>query len=273
MAKYMEYAEKVFKEYDDLKNENRTLKNILHEIWDILEDSNIDDEDATMKIGDLNIFVEILKEKENMKKDEDESDEDGSDEEDKQIKNVLNTTIKNTEEYNIILKEEEDKMFEDADEDELNRVKAIKFTKHMKQNEDEIKRKKEEMEKGINIGELCSSSEDEKDYKKLNRWKVYDTPSEEESDEESEEDEKDIKKQNKKIDKEKNEKHIREFIKRNNIGKLHHLQETNLKDYCDEYNFYNIKDTKKCWIVQFGFAVDQVGDLHRIHKSLRLKKP
>ena len=46
MAKYMEYAEKVFKEYDDLKNENRTLKNILHEIWDILEDSNIDDEDA-----------------------------------------------------------------------------------------------------------------------------------------------------------------------------------------------------------------------------------
>ena len=273
MAKYMEYAEKVFKEYDDLKNENRTLKNILHEIWDILEDSNIDDEDATMKIGDLDIFVEILKEKENMKKDEDESDEDESDEEDKPIKNVLNTTIKNTEEYNIILKEEEDKMFEDADEDELNRVKAIKFTKHMKQNEDEIKRKKEEMEKGINIGELCSSSEDEKDYKKLNRWKVYDTPSEEESDEESEEDEKDIKKQNKKIDKEKNEKHIREFIKRNNIGKLHHLQETNLKDYCDEYNFYNIKDTKKCWIVQFGFAVDQVGDLHRIHKSLRFKKP
>ena len=92
-----------------------------------------------MKIGDLDIFVEILKEKENMKKDEDESDEDESDEEDKPIKNVLNTTIKNTEEYNIILKEEEDKMFEDADEDELNRVKAIKFTKHMKQNEDEIK--------------------------------------------------------------------------------------------------------------------------------------
>ena len=265
MAKYMEYAEKVFKEYDDLKNENRTLKNILHEIWDILEDSNIDDEDATMKIGDLDIFNELLKERETMKEDEsdeDESDEDESDEEDKPIKNVLNTTIKNTEEYNMILKkEEEDKMFEDADEDEINRVKAIKFTK--------------KEEKGINIGGLCSSSEDEIDYKKANRWSVYDTPSEEESDEESDEGvcEKEIKRQQKRIDKEKNEKQIREFIKRNNIGKLHHLQESNLKDYCDEYNFYTIRDTKKCWIVQFGMAVDQCGDLCRIHKSLRFKKP
>ena len=70
MAKYMEYAEKIFKEYDDLKNENRKLKNILHEIWDIIDDPNLDDEGANEKVSLLDIFNEILKEKENMKEDE-----------------------------------------------------------------------------------------------------------------------------------------------------------------------------------------------------------
>ena len=291
MAKYMEYAEKSFKEYDDLKNENRKLKNILHEIWDIIDDPNLDDEGANEKVSLLDIFNEILEEKEEADKkkdeDEDESDEDESDEEDKPIKNVLNTTIKNTEEYKKILKDEEDKMFEDADEDEtdykiINKGKfnheikealkkkeftkkeVMEFAKHKKQKEDEIKRKMEEMkkeDKGINIGELCSSSEDEKEKeeKEKARKKKYPTTTDEE---ESEEEEEEVKN---------NETMIRAYLITKNITKFHHLQEEDLKDYSKHYKYFKIKTTAKCYVVEYF----NVRSDHRktTLKTLRFKKP
>jgi hypothetical protein len=264
MAKYMEYAEKVFNEYDDLKNENRTLKNILHEIWDILDDPNLDDEDANEKVSLLDIFDELLKEKENMKKDEDESDEDESDEDDKPIKNVLNTTIKNTEEYNIILKEEEDKMFEDADEDETDykMINKGKFNHEIK----EAEKKKNE----IDMDKIYSSSDEEEDEKKQLK-KEIDKENEEKKKLEEEMKKKKTPFEEEKWAKENNERLIREYLKSKNITTFHHLQEEDLSAYSKYYNFFKIKATPKCYVVKFYNRKSNHDDTTL--KTLRFKKP
>ena len=59
----MNFAENLFKEYDAVKNKNQYYKNILHEIWDILDDPKLNDGDANLKISELDIFDEIIEDK------------------------------------------------------------------------------------------------------------------------------------------------------------------------------------------------------------------
>tara|TARA_R100001594_G_scaffold130686_1_gene169911 strand:+ start:19 stop:822 length:804 start_codon:yes stop_codon:yes gene_type:complete len=262
----MNFADKIFKEYDDLKNENRKLKNILHLIWDILDDPNLDDEDANMKVCRLAIFDEILKEKEkaDKKKDEDESDEDESDE-DEEDEDETDYKIINKGKFNHEIKEvkKEKNVYDTPSEEESEEENVVDKVENLL---NQLK-----IPKGF-VDEVESFC---KELKKKKLDDFSDEESEEEKEKEEEEKIRKLKNMTTKKEEEKakqnNETMIREYLKERNITKLHFLQEKDLIDYSKLYNFFKIKSTPKCYIVKFYNVKSDHHDTTL--KSLRFKKP
>ena len=229
----MNFAENLFKEYDAVKNKNQYYKNILHEIWDILDDPKLNDGDANLKISELDIFDEIIEDKNVI--------------EDKKKENAIIFEDADETDYKILNKEKFNHEIKEA-----LKKKPIYDTPSEEESEEESDEESDEECKAIKKGVkkvLSTNINSTEEYKKI------------------------LKEEKKEENKAKknNETMIREYLKEKNITKLHFLQEQDLIDYSKYYKYFKIKSTPKCYIVKYYNVKSDHRDTTL--KSLRFKKP